>query len=476
MTHVVVVGGGITGLACALELADAGARVTLLEASDRLGGNIRTSRFAGLDVDEAADAFLARVPEAVELCRRLGLESELVSPAIGSAYVWARGELRRLPTGGSCSACPRELLPVARSGILSLGGHGAGRGRAAAAPSGGARMTRSGRWCRAGSGARCSSDSSIPLIGGINAGDAESPERERRDTTDRQSSPGAPGRCCSACAPSARRTRRIRARPSSSRVRGGMGRLIDRLVDAWPRTRHRSRSRSTAPWTSVEVDSSGRHGARRAHRRRIDVESPPMARCWRVRPDAAASALAELVAVSRGHPPRRSTTPRSPSSRSPSTTRPSAATLDASGLLVPKPEQRTVTACSWASTSGATGESLVRPSSGPRPAAMATTTPSISTTTALVGAVLADLRRLMDVRADPTEVRVSRWPQSFPQYRPRPPRPGGRGRADARGRRSPASSSRERPIGASASPPASGKARPRHKPCSPDSTTGAARA
>ena len=85
MTHVVVVGGGITGLASALELADAGARVTVLEASDRLGGNIRTSRFAGLDVDEAADAFLARVPEAVELCRRLGLGGDLVSPAIGSA-------------------------------------------------------------------------------------------------------------------------------------------------------------------------------------------------------------------------------------------------------------------------------------------------------------------------------------------------------------------------------------------------------
>jgi oxygen-dependent protoporphyrinogen oxidase len=36
----------------------------------------------------------------------------------------------------------------------------------------------------------------------------------------------------------------------------------------------------------------------------------------------------------------------------------------------------------------------------------------------LVEAVLADLRRLMAVRADPTEVRVSRWIRSFPQYRP----------------------------------------------------------
>ena len=45
----------------------------MLEAADRLGGNIRTSSFGGLAIDEAADAFLARVPEAVALAQRVGL-------------------------------------------------------------------------------------------------------------------------------------------------------------------------------------------------------------------------------------------------------------------------------------------------------------------------------------------------------------------------------------------------------------------
>ncbi|MGH9275305.1 MAG: FAD-dependent oxidoreductase, partial [Acidimicrobiales bacterium] len=75
----VVVGGGITGLVAARALALSGAQVTLVEP-ERPGGKLRTTPFAGGSLDEAADAFLARVPEGIELCRELGLEGELVSP------------------------------------------------------------------------------------------------------------------------------------------------------------------------------------------------------------------------------------------------------------------------------------------------------------------------------------------------------------------------------------------------------------
>ena len=44
---VVVVGGGISGLVAATRVAAAGAQVTLLERSERLGGNVRTVSFAG---------------------------------------------------------------------------------------------------------------------------------------------------------------------------------------------------------------------------------------------------------------------------------------------------------------------------------------------------------------------------------------------------------------------------------------------
>ena len=77
--HAVVVGGGITGLACALrlqtlaEVAHADLLVTLLEASPRVGGKLRTERVDGYVIDAAADVFLERKPHGVDLCRALGL-------------------------------------------------------------------------------------------------------------------------------------------------------------------------------------------------------------------------------------------------------------------------------------------------------------------------------------------------------------------------------------------------------------------
>ena len=91
--------------------------VTLVEPA-RPGGKLRTTPFAGGALDEAADAFLARVPEGVELCRELGLEGELVSPAQRRAHVWSRGALRRLPEG-QVLGVPTDLDELAASEILS---------------------------------------------------------------------------------------------------------------------------------------------------------------------------------------------------------------------------------------------------------------------------------------------------------------------------------------------------------------------
>jgi oxygen-dependent protoporphyrinogen oxidase len=112
-----VVGGGAAGVAAAWELAGTGADVTLFEASDQSGGKVRTSPFAGRQVDEGADAFLARVPWALEICDELGITADLVEPAQRSAYVWARGMLRRLPAG-LVLGVPTDLEALAASGIV----------------------------------------------------------------------------------------------------------------------------------------------------------------------------------------------------------------------------------------------------------------------------------------------------------------------------------------------------------------------
>ncbi|MGW0668399.1 protoporphyrinogen oxidase [Streptomyces sp. NPDC002746] len=97
--HVVVIGGGIAGLAAAQRLLGTGLRVTLLEATDRLGGKLRTGEVAGVQVDLGAESMLARRPEAVGLARAVGLADRLQPPATATASLWTRDALRPMPKG-----------------------------------------------------------------------------------------------------------------------------------------------------------------------------------------------------------------------------------------------------------------------------------------------------------------------------------------------------------------------------------------
>jgi oxygen-dependent protoporphyrinogen oxidase len=101
-----VVGGGISGLAAAWELSGGEAgptestpRVEVIEASDRFGGSLATTTFAGRTIDLGADGFLARRPEAVALVRELGLEDNLEAIDASGAWLWSRGALHELPKG-----------------------------------------------------------------------------------------------------------------------------------------------------------------------------------------------------------------------------------------------------------------------------------------------------------------------------------------------------------------------------------------
>ncbi|MCL7375793.1 protoporphyrinogen oxidase [Streptomyces sp. 35G-GA-8] len=114
--HVVVIGGGIAGLAAAHRLLGAGIRVTLLEATDRLGGKLRTGEIEGAPVDLGAESMLARRPEAVDLAEAVGLGELLQPPTATTASVWTRGELRPMPKG-HVMGVPGD--PAALAGLLS---------------------------------------------------------------------------------------------------------------------------------------------------------------------------------------------------------------------------------------------------------------------------------------------------------------------------------------------------------------------
>ncbi|MEO8477777.1 MAG: protoporphyrinogen oxidase [Actinomycetota bacterium] len=94
--RVVVIGGGVTGLTTAYRLTRAhpSLDVTVLEANDRPGGKLRSTEVGGLVLPAGADSFVARKPWAVDLCKELGLGSELVSPASGGAFIWTERGLR----------------------------------------------------------------------------------------------------------------------------------------------------------------------------------------------------------------------------------------------------------------------------------------------------------------------------------------------------------------------------------------------
>ncbi|MCX5417377.1 protoporphyrinogen oxidase [Streptomyces sp. NBC_00059] len=117
--HAVVIGGGIAGLAAAHRLLASGLRVTVLEATERLGGKLMTGEIAGTRVDLGAESMLARRPEAVGLATDVGLGDRLQPPATATASVWTRDALRPMPKG-HVMGVPGD--PEALSGVLSAEG------------------------------------------------------------------------------------------------------------------------------------------------------------------------------------------------------------------------------------------------------------------------------------------------------------------------------------------------------------------
>ena len=112
---VVVVGGGIAGLAAAWFLAEAGEDVLVLEGSPLVGGKLRLASVADVTVDVGAEAMLNRRPEGVALARAAGLEP--VHPATTRSQLWSRGALHRLPR--TLLGVPLDLEDLATSGVLS---------------------------------------------------------------------------------------------------------------------------------------------------------------------------------------------------------------------------------------------------------------------------------------------------------------------------------------------------------------------
>ncbi len=120
-----MVGGGITGLAAAHRLCeqDPSIKVTLLEASARLGGTIQTNQRDGFLLERGPDSFISEKPQALALAKRLGLESRIIqtNEADRRSFIVRNGRLRAVPEGFQLLA-PSRMWPFITSDIFSLAG------------------------------------------------------------------------------------------------------------------------------------------------------------------------------------------------------------------------------------------------------------------------------------------------------------------------------------------------------------------
>jgi oxygen-dependent protoporphyrinogen oxidase len=404
---VVVVGGGITGMAAARQLALGGAAVALLEPGP-LGGRVQGSAFDGGVLDEAADAFLARVPEGIQLCDELGLGGDLVSPAARRAWVWSRGRLRPLPEAHVLGV-PADLDELAATGIVSTEGLAAARRDLAAplrAPEGDPAI---GAFLRTRLGDEVVDRLVDPLVGGINAGAVD--ELSLAAVTpqlDAAARSGA-GSLVEAC-----RAQRAAVTDPAAPVffapRGGMGALVAALrVDLLDRGVAVQRAaalgveREGGGWRVVTED--GEVGASAVV---VTAPADHAAELLSGLPGAA-SATAFLGSV-----------PYASVAMVALAVEPDAVgrDLDGSGFLVPRVEGRSVTACSWTTSKWphlhGDGTVWLRASVGRHGDDTAVRLDD----DALLAAVLQDLADTMGLRGPAQEVRITRWLRSFPQYQP----------------------------------------------------------
>jgi oxygen-dependent protoporphyrinogen oxidase len=227
---VAVIGGGVTGLTVAHHLLrrDPSASVTVLEAGSEPGGMLRSVSVGGVRVPAGPDAFLARKPWAVDLCRDLGLGDGLIQPRASGSYLWTEHGLVPYPTG-TAFGIPSDLGDAFRWPGLSR----AGRWRALRDLI--ARKRRDdgdeslGALLRRRLGDEATDRAIAPLLAGLYAGDVDALS-VRATFPELQGWERAQGSLLRGAQAATRRPK-ADAGPMFLRPRDGVERLIDALLD-----------------------------------------------------------------------------------------------------------------------------------------------------------------------------------------------------------------------------------------------------
>ena len=123
--RIVIIGGGIGGLACAFRLRQRqpNAVITVIDAAPRLGGTLQTLTEDGVVLELGPDSILRTKPAAMELITDLGLAEAVQSttPAARSSLIARGNRLVPVPEGLYLMA-PGKLWPFAWSRLMSWRG------------------------------------------------------------------------------------------------------------------------------------------------------------------------------------------------------------------------------------------------------------------------------------------------------------------------------------------------------------------
>ena len=112
--NVLIVGGGLAGLACAVRLHEAGAGPRVFEAGDAVGGRVRTDKVDGFLLDRGFQVYLDACPEAGALLDKASLDLHRFKPG---ALVYQGGRMRRVM---DVFRDPRHLVASALAPIGSI--------------------------------------------------------------------------------------------------------------------------------------------------------------------------------------------------------------------------------------------------------------------------------------------------------------------------------------------------------------------
>lgn len=392
LAHVTIVGGGITGLTAAWDLSSRRPDLVIdvHESTGSWGGKLKQSVIGSSgEIDEGADAFLARVPEGTELCRELGMEGTLVSPATSHAYVWSRGQLRSLPTGVVLGV-PTSIAALRRSGVVPW----AGVARAACEPLMARRASKKvdtdsiGEVITSRFGHHVTQRLVDPLLGGINAGNADFLSLAA----------SAPQLLATASSPrSMMRALRSVQRPDGPvffSPTGGMAQIAEKLVDQLGQRGVGLHLRS--PISQISGPTIVATPAFAAANLLATVAPQTAQQLRAVEYVSVALVTIEVLRSSISH------------------------ALDGSGFLVPRVTGTLLTACSWSSTKWAhignrSADTVIMRLSAGR---LGDRRVDDFDDDRLVTLMLAELRPMIGMTGDPGTVRVSRWHKGFPQYFP----------------------------------------------------------